>query len=70
MMSEQQKKAMVDNFIDKVISRKFLAWLTGTALLAFTGGITSGDWVTITAIYVGTQGAVDIVDAVARLRGL
>jgi len=65
-MSEETKTAIIDKFAEKLVSRKLLAWLTATGLLAFSG-LTSGDWVTITAIYIGGQ---TVVDAVAKLRGL
>jgi len=65
-MSEETKQSIIDNFTEKLISRKFLAWITATGLLAFAD-LTSGDWVTVTAIYIGGQ---TVVDAVAKLRGI
>lgn len=65
-MSEETKTAIIDNFTEKLISRKFLSWLTATGLLAFAD-LTSGDWVTVTCIYIGGQ---TVVDAVAKLRGI
>jgi len=62
-MSENQK-ALLDKVVEKAVSRKFLAWITATGLLAFSA-LTSSDWVTITTIFIGSQAA---VDAVARLR--
>lgn len=59
-------KATIDKFVEKAISRKFLAWITATGLLAFAD-LTSSDWVTITCVYVGGQ---TVVDAVAKLRGI
>ncbi len=59
-------KATIDKFTEKLISRKFLAWITATGLLAFAG-LTSSDWVTITCVYVGGQ---TVVDAVCKLRGI
>jgi len=64
-MSEEQKSAVVDAFLERVLSRKLLAWVTATGLLAFAG-LSSGDWVTITVVYIGGQ---TVVDAVAKLRG-
>ena len=64
-MSEEVKTAIIDGFIEKLISRKFLAWITATGLLAFAD-LSSSDYVTITAIYIGGQA---VVDAVAKLRG-
>ena len=62
-MSNEQK-AMLDKVVEKAISRKFLAWITATGLLAFAD-LTSTDWVTITAIFIGSQA---VVDSVATLR--
>jgi len=50
----------LDKFLEKVISRKLLVWLTATGLLAFSD-LTSSDWVLISAIYIGGQSVVDIV---------
>jgi hypothetical protein len=50
----------LDKFLDKVISRKLLVWLTATGLLAFSD-LQSSDWVLISAIYIGGQSVVDIV---------
>ena len=63
---EAQSQSAIDRLVEKAISRKFLAWLTATGLLAFSGNLTSEDWVTVTAIYIGGQ---TVVDAVAKLRG-
>jgi hypothetical protein len=63
-MSKEQKEAMLDKVVEKAISRKFLAWITATGLLAFAD-LTSADWVTITAIFIGSQA---VVDSVATLR--
>ena len=52
----------VKNFLDKqtekVISRKFLAWLASCAFLG-GGMLTSEDWVAVTLIYIGSQGLID-----------
>ena len=62
-MSNEQR-AILDSIVEKAISRKFLAWITATGLLAFAD-LTSSDWVTITAIFIGSQA---VVDSVATLR--
>jgi hypothetical protein len=67
-MPNSEKNPKLDKFIEKVISRKFLAWITATFLLGITGNLTSSDWVTITAIYIGGQTVVDAVDSVIKLR--
>jgi hypothetical protein len=50
----------LDKFLDKVVSRKLLVWITATGLLAFSD-LQSSDWVLISAIYIGGQSVVDIV---------
>ncbi len=59
-------KHLTDKALNKLISRKLLAWLTATALLLFAD-LTSGDWVIITTVYIGGQ---TVVDTVAKLRGM
>jgi urocanate hydratase len=65
-MTEQQKEAMLDALAERFISRKFLAWLTATGLMVFGTALTSGDWVTITGVYIGSQG---VIDAISQLKG-
>jgi len=57
---------LLDRGLNKLVSRKLLAWATATALLLFAD-LTSGDWVIITTVYIGGQ---TIVDTVARLKGV
>ncbi len=64
MMSYAQAK--LDRLVEKVISRKFLVWLTATAMVA-TSHVTSEDWVMISAIYIGGQA---IIDGIAKLKGV
>ena len=59
-------KHLTDKAFNKLISRKLLAWLTATCLLLFAD-LTSGDWVIITTVYIGSQ---TVIDAVAKLRGV
>jgi len=56
---------IIDKGLDKLVSRKLLAWATATSLLLFAD-LTSGDWVIITTVYIGGQ---TVIDAVAKLRG-
>ena len=44
----------LDKTLEKVISRKLLVWGTATGLAA-GGFLTSGDWVMISALYIGGQ---------------
>ena len=57
-------KGAVDKTLEKVVSRKLLVWATATGLAA-TGFLTSGDWVTISALYLGGQA---VIDAVVKLK--
>jgi hypothetical protein len=59
-------KHLMDKGLNKLISRKLLAWGTATSLLAFSD-LESADWVIITCVYIGGQ---TVIDAVAKLKGL
>ena len=59
-------KHILDKGLNKLISRKLLAWTTATGLLAFAD-LESADWVIITCVYIGGQ---TVIDAVAKLKGL
>jgi uncharacterized membrane protein len=63
-MSEKEERGVIDKLVEKAISRKFLAWITATAILVLTAGLTSSDWVTITAIYIGGQTVIDVITSV------
>ena len=63
MMTYVQGK--LDRLVEKLISRKFMVWLAATGLLAFYD-LTSGDWVMISAIYIGGEA---VIDGIARLKG-
>ena len=58
-------KAFVDTWLEKFTSRKLLVWTTAS-VLAFYGYLTSSDWVTISIVFIGTQGAVDIVERLKK----
>ena len=53
-------KAFIDGIIEKIASRKLIAWVTATTL-ALYGAVTSEDWVAVTLVYIGSQAAVDLV---------
>ena len=59
-------KHLMDKGLNKLISRKLLAWGTATSLLAFSD-LESADWVIITCVYIGGQ---TVIDAIAKLKGL
>ena len=51
----------LDKLLDKIISRKLLVWITATVLM-YGSKITSDEWVLICMVYLGSQGALDIVE--------
>ena len=55
----ERMKAIADKYVEKIVSRKFLAWLTATVLCAY-GMVTSDNWTAITLAYIGTQALVDM----------
>ncbi len=62
----KKMRHIIDRGLDKLVSRKLLAWATATGLLLFSD-LQSADWVIITTVYIGGQ---TVVDTVARLRGV
>ena len=52
-------RAFIDGVLEKVMSRKLLAWSVATGL-ALQGAIVSADWVAVTLVYIGSQAAVDL----------
>jgi len=55
----EKVKAFLDKMTEKVISRKFLAWITATVLSAYNH-IESEDWVAVTVMYIGSEALVDL----------
>lgn len=51
-------RAFLDSNVERLISRKFLAWLTATTL-CITGVLDADNWVAVTMSYIGTQALVD-----------
>ena len=51
-------KAWLDKHVERLISRKFMAWGTAT-FLAYANMLTSEDWVAVTLVYIGAQALVD-----------
>ena len=62
----KKMRHIIDRGLDKLVSRKLLAWGTATALLLFAD-LASSDWVIITTVYIGGQ---TVIDAVTKLKGL
>ena len=57
--------ALLDRTVERFTSRKLFVWVVASGLM-LTGNPESGDWVLVSALYLGAQGG---GDAVARLRG-
>ena len=57
-------KAKIDIVLKKYVSRKLMVFIVASVGL-FSATLTSSDWVIISAVYIGTQGA---IDAIAKLR--
>jgi|TARA_R110000765_G_scaffold72475_1_gene140710 hypothetical protein len=58
-------RGAVDKGLEKLVSRKLLVWATASGLAAY-GFLTSGDWVMISALYIGGQ---SVIDAIAKVKG-
>ena len=54
----------IDGILNKYVSRKLMVFVVASFGL-FSATLTSSDWVTIAAVYIGTQGA---IDAIVKLR--
>jgi hypothetical protein len=61
------RKEIMDKYVNKFVSRKLLAFVIATIAL-FIGNLLSGDWVIITAVYIGSQTATDIVKDIYKSR--
>ena len=59
-MLSDKAKAFMDKYVERFISRKFLAWITASGL-ALYGVLSSSDWTSLTMVYIGSQAAVDLV---------
>ena len=57
-------KAKIDEILKRYVSRKLMVFVVASVGL-FSATLTSSDWVTIAAVYIGAQGA---IDAIAKLR--
>ena len=61
----QIAKGVLDRALEKAVSRKLLVWITATGLM-FTSHLDSGDWLILSALYIGGQ---SIIDAIVKLKG-
>ena len=54
----------IDAILNRYVSRKLMVFVVASIGL-FWGTLTSSDWITVAAVYIGTQGA---IDAIAKLK--
>lgn len=54
----QDKKGMLDNVQEKIVSRKLLVFITATGLMWF--GLDPDTWAMIAAMYIGGQSVIDV----------
>ncbi len=57
----------LDKALDKFVSRKLLVWIVSTIFMYMTK-IESSDWVMISMVYLGSQGALDVAERLTRAR--
>jgi hypothetical protein len=55
-------KGLLDTGLEKLVSRKLLVFATATGLMT-CAGLDSETWGMVAMIYIGTQGAVDVMKA-------
>ena len=53
-------KEILDQGLNKLLSRKLMVWSTATYLMLFTSSLQSEDWVAISLAYIGLEGLADI----------
>lgn len=55
--------ALLDTFVSRIISRKFLVWVAGTYFAM--SGMLSGDngwhWIIVSCVYIGAESVIDYV---------
>jgi len=64
MTMTQMAKGALDRILEKAVSRKLLVWGTATALM-FTSHLESGDWLILSALYIGGQ---SVIDAIVKMK--
>jgi len=53
----------IDAILNRYVSRKLMVFVVASLGL-FWGTLTSSDWVTVAAVYIGTQGAIDAISKI------
>jgi hypothetical protein len=57
----------LDRVLDKFVSRKLLVWIISTIFM-YMAKIESSDWVMISMVYLGSQGALDVAERLTKAR--
>jgi hypothetical protein len=57
--NQEEKKGIVDNVMERAISRKLLVFAVATALLYLEVGLDADTWGMIAMTYIGGQTAID-----------
>ena len=60
-------KQGLDKALDKIVSRKLLVWIISTIFL-YMAKIESSDWIMISMVYLGSQGALDIAERMTKAK--
>jgi hypothetical protein len=56
---QEEKKGVIDNVMERAISRKLLVFAVATALLYLEVGLDADTWGMIAMTYIGGQTAID-----------
>ena len=56
----EKMKPVLDNVLNKLLSRKLMVWATATLFMLTDSGLQSSDWVAISLAYIGLEGLADI----------
>lgn len=59
MSGQEIKIALVDGFVKRMISRKFLVFIIAT-IAFFSSDLSQENWTYIAMIYIGIQGVADL----------
>ena len=57
--NQEEKKSIVDNLMERAISRKLLVFAVATVLLYLEVGLDADTWGMIAMTYIGGQTAID-----------
>ena len=59
------KKGIIDKVLAWTISKKLTVFLIATILI-LKGSISGSEWVYISLMYIGTQGAIDLYNSIKK----